>query len=99
MPRQRVGVVSASGAQRAGDRRGHPASHATGGHGLHEHDEGEDQGHLSERFGPQPADEGRLGRAHGDLDDHHDDGGRGQADQRGGNRALQQGLRRGRNES
>ena len=85
-----VGSLSAVGAEGPGDGRGHAAAHAARGHRLHQHDQGEDDRHASQRVGAQPAHEVGLEDVDGRLHGQDHDIGRGQAQQGGRNRAREQ---------
>ena len=73
-------------------------AHAAARHGLHEHDERIDERDAGERPRAEPADEDRVHGGHDGLEHHDEDVGRGQPEQRWGDRGLQEPLRAGRDE-
>ena len=81
MEHERVGVAPPAGADRPRHRRADATAHPAGGHGLHQHDEREREGHAGERVGAEPAQEVGFAGAHRGLDGHDDDVGRGQTEQ------------------
>jgi len=87
---ERVGVRAAARPERARDGRGDAATHAPGGHRLHEHDQREGDGDAGEGVGAEPADEVGLEDADRHLRREHDDVGRREREERRGDRTLEE---------
>lgn len=75
MPYQRISVVLPPCAKRSSDGRCCPTSNSAIRHHLHEHQDGEHQGHPGDSIGSQEADEIRLHHTNGRLHHEHEDRG------------------------